>query len=371
MKSPAIKEALNPLKTLEKQAFEAYRSEEEAFKAALDEFELRSAATKKANSKALEKNPAAELPEPALKAPLAPKPKRFIVTDATYEALGEIIGANPKGVLVHRDEIMSLLKALDREENIAARGFYLSGWTGCEAYTFDRIGRRGARIEAVCLSVLGSTQPGRIMAYVAPALRGGAADDGMIQRFSLAVWPDVSPDWQYVERSLNEVARERAFHVFERLAGLSHVNIGACFDAVDGQACLTFDDAAATMFADWLTWLERRVRSAVLHPAMESHLAKYRKLVPALTLINHLTDSGTGPVGAAALHRAIKFSIYLESHARRLYGAGRQLEVVTAQAILARIRKGYLSDGFTARDTYQNDWSQLLTRPFEVSKRHT
>ena len=362
MKSPAMGEALKPLKALEKKAYEAYTAEIEAFRTALDEFDLRSAATKRKNTKELEKNLDGLLSSTSLKAPDQPKCKRFIVTDATYEALGEIVGANPNGVLVHRDEVMSLLKMLDREENIAARGFFLSGWTGNESYTFDRITRSGARIEAVCLSILGSTQPGRIMAYIAPALRGGAADDGMIQRFGLTVWPDMPSEWKFVERSLNEEARKRAFAVFERLARLSHTNIGATLDTIDECAFVGFDDEASELFAEWLTKLERQLRSGELHPALESHFSKYRKLVPALALINHLVDYGSGSVGSDALKRAIAFSEYLASHARRLYGAGLRLEVVTAQAILARIRKGELTDGFTARDILQNDWAKLTDR---------
>jgi putative DNA primase/helicase len=257
---------------------------------------------------------------------------------------------------------MSLLKMLDREENVAARGFFLSGWTGNQSYTFDRITRSGARIEAVCVSMLGSTQPGRIMAYIAPALRGGAADDGMIQRFGLTVWPDMPTEWKFVERSLNEEARKRAFQVFERLSRLSHSNIGATIDTIDECAFVGFDDQTSEIFAEWLTKLERQLRSNELHPALESHFGKYRKLVPALALINHLVDGGSGAVGSDALKRAIAFSEYLASHARRLYGAGLRLEVVTAQAILARIHKGELIDGFTARDILQNDWAKLTDR---------
>ena len=58
-----------------------------------------------------------------------------------------------------------------------------------------------------------------------------------------------------------------------------------------------------------------------MSPALEGHVAKYRKLVPALALINHLADSGDGLVGIEALLKALAFSRYLESHARRVYGA--------------------------------------------------
>ena len=39
---------------------------------------------------------------------------------------------------------------------------------------------------------------------------------------------------------------------------------------------------------------ERRIRSGKDHAAFESHLAKYRKLVPALALLIHLADAMGG-----------------------------------------------------------------------------
>ena len=71
---------------------------------------------------------------------------------------------------------------------------------------------------------------------------------------------------------------------------------------------------------------ERRLRAADLSPALELHLAKYRKLVPTLALINHLVDEDSGPIGEAAIVRALAFSQYLETHARRAYGAGTEAE---------------------------------------------
>jgi hypothetical protein len=52
-------------------------------------------------------------------------------------------------------------------------------------------------------------------------------------------------------------------------------------------------------------------------------------------------------------------SEYLKTHANRAYGSGREVEGTAAKAILARIRKGDLADGFTARDIHQRDWSGL------------
>ena len=36
---------------------------------------------------------------------------------------------------MERDELVSLLKHLDRDEQAVARSFYLSGWSGSQPYT--------------------------------------------------------------------------------------------------------------------------------------------------------------------------------------------------------------------------------------------
>jgi hypothetical protein len=111
-----------------------------------------------------------------------------------------ILADNPNGVPAFRDELVSLLKGLDREEQAAARGFFLTAWNGTASYTFDRIILGKTHIDAACLSLLGSTQPGRLAEYVRRAVSGGAGDDGIIQRFGLLVWPDQKGDWKECDR---------------------------------------------------------------------------------------------------------------------------------------------------------------------------
>ncbi|MBV9243256.1 MAG: DUF3987 domain-containing protein, partial [Methylobacteriaceae bacterium] len=294
--------------------------------------------------------------------PEKPVARRYVTNDTTYEALGEILADNPNGVLAFRDELVSLLKTLDREEYAAARGFFLTAWNGTTGYSFDRISRGKTYIEAVCLSLLGSTQPGRIAEYMGRAIRGGAGDDGLIQRFSLLVWPDHSGDWHEVDRFPNTAARQNAWDTFDRLDKLIATDIGAETDTYATVPYLRFDPEGLETFAEWRAGFELRIRSGSDHAALESHLAKYRKLVPTLALINHLADGGAGPIGGLSTLRALTFAEYLESHARRAYGSGFQAEAGTAKAILARIRKGDLADGFTARDILQREWSNLSDR---------
>ena len=358
MKSPAMQQALAPLHRLEAEARKENEAAAHSYAVELEAYKLRKEdSTKKARTALKGGADIGGLLD--IEAPDEPKTKRYVANDATYESLGVILADNPNGVLAFRDELISLLKTLDREEFAPARGFFLSAWNGTVGYTFDRIVRGATHIEAACLSLLGSTQPGRISEYIRRAISGAGGDDGLIQRFGLLVWPDECPDWKDVDRYPNSAAREAAWATFNRLSALSPDEVGAERGEFEAIPFLRFDEAALGLFAEWRSGLERRLRSAEMGSALESHLAKYRKLVPSLALISHLADGGSGPITDLALLRADAYANYLETHARRAYAAGGQVQLTAAKAILARLRKSDLSMPFTARDIHQRGWSGL------------
>jgi len=153
-----------------------------------------------------------------------------MVNDSTVEKLGEILNENLNGVLIYRDELIGLLKSLDKEGQEGARAFYLEAWDGRGRFTYDRIGRGTIDIEAAIFSVLGSIQPGPLKAYIRGAVDGGAWADGLMQRFQLAVWPDMPKDWENIDRHPDIKAKEVAIKVFERLDNLNPEEIGAKCD---------------------------------------------------------------------------------------------------------------------------------------------
>ena len=129
----------------------------------------------------------------AVSSQAAPQRKRYITNDPTVEKLGEILAANPRGVMLFRDELTGWLRSLDKDGREPDRSFYLEAWEGNGRFTYDRIGRGTIDITACCVSILGGIQPGLISDYIATAVRGGAGDDGLVQRFQLLVWPDIPP----------------------------------------------------------------------------------------------------------------------------------------------------------------------------------
>src|SRR5258708_33591310 len=106
------------------------------------------------------------------------------------------------------------------------RAFYASAWDGTGAYTADRVGRGHLLVCAGCVSVLGGIQPGPLERYLREVF-GGHGDDGLLQRFQLAVWPDVVGRWRNVDRWPDAAARTRVVELFQRLHRLEPAALGA------------------------------------------------------------------------------------------------------------------------------------------------
>jgi putative DNA primase/helicase len=341
MKSPALSEVLKPLHRLERTERERWQAEHEAWELDCKVAELAAKHDEKEAAKAVAKDKAKAraLLQPA-DGQAEPTMRRYVVNDATVEKLGELLTANPWGTLVYRDEIHGLLCSMDRQGQEGARGFYLTGYDGNQGHAVDRIGRGESYIHRVCLAMLGGIQPGKVQSYVRDAVAGGAGDDGLLQRFGLAVWPDVKQAFHYVDQWPDTTAKQTAWAVFERLDTLQPAHDE---EPQEWQ----FSPEAQAVFEEWLIPFETEIRGEVLHPALVSHLSKYRKLIPALAVIFALVDT---PDSGNVIHereliRALAWGDYLRSHANRLYAAAVIPETTGAQTLLTKIKSGKLCDG--------------------------
>lgn len=374
LKTPALQAGLVPLKKREQLAikehaenlkkFDFDRLEREAKREAV-KLKLKDAAKKGESTEhfraELEALP--ELEEPTVKS--------YIVNDATIEKLGVLLNRNPRGILNFRDEIIGLLKTLDKEENANAKAFMLECWNGYGTYVFDRIGRGETRIENLTLSILGGIQPGVLAGYLRNAIAGGEFDDGFIQRFQLAFYPD-APKWKLVDRAPDDEAISQAHECFARLDNLS---------VEDGKTIvLRFSDEAQELFYKWWGELESDIENGEFeHPALVAHFSKYRSLMPSLALIFHLFDvvaakrdvTAQEKVSLDAAMKAAAWCAILSYHARRIYGIAIRQETTLAKTILKKIREGKIKGQFTARDIYINEWTGLRTsqdcaRPLQI-----
>ena len=171
-------------------------------------------------------------------------------------------------------------------------------------------------------------------------------------------WPDIE-------------AKNRAYEVFRRLDALDPEDFGASGEDEEGIPAVRFTEDAQEVFDQWRDELEIRLRTAELPPALESHLAKYRSLMPSLALVFQLIEfvDGTGEGGCCGTQvtlQAAAWCEYLETHAARLYSSAQNPAMEGARALLERIRKGDVSDGDSTRSIYRKHWAKLST-PEEVN----
>jgi DNA primase len=354
MKSPVIQAATRPLNQIQTEWRLEHEAALEDHAAAKEEYELRCAAWREEYKRHAKKGTAP--PDRPQHKPEEPKLRRLIVNDATFEALHQTMNENPAGILVIRDELTGWWSQLDRAGREGERAFCLQAWNGDTGHTIDRIGRGTIHVEACCMSMLGGIQPGRLRSYLVDALEDGPSNDGLIQRFQLLVWPDTAPDWNYVDRVPDAASEQQAAQVFRRLVEIDAENPARFRFAADAQQ----------LFIEWYTELEAKIRSDELHPALISHLSKYRKLMPALALLFEVADAATGRGVADTItlehaRQAAAWCDYLESHARRVYSCIVTPQLRAARELADKIKHRKVgADGFfSCRDVYLKGWSGL------------
>lgn len=361
MKTPAMAEGLRSLKRLVMEAINEYREAvlqfeaDQAFSEATEKQikkDIESAVKSKNNEKqAKARDDFINWQQSQLEPPVE---RRYIVNDTTVEKLGELLNENTNGLLLERDELTGWLKTLDREDRSNDRAFFLEAFNGCGSYTYDRIGRGTVHIESVTLSLIGGIQPSKLQPYIWNAVNQAVGDDGLIQRFQLAVWPDDVGKWKNVDNWPDSQAKQAAFDVFQRLNDLP----GPVLDEDGRLPAVRFDDEAQNLFNQWREELENKVRQPDIHPAIEAHLVKYRSLMPSLALIiNEIEVDHLQPVTKQSVLKATAWCDYLESHANRIYGGAVHPATQNANTILQRRNK--LSEAFTARDVQRKGWAGL------------
>jgi putative DNA primase/helicase len=363
MKSPIIQSVTRILNQI--QAEWRFQDEEAmaAYNAAAEEYELKYSAWKE-KYKASAKQSGPELPERPDNKPEKPTYRRLIANDATFEKLHQIMSENDAGVLVTRDELTGWLSQLSRSGREGERAFCLQAWNGDTPRVIDRIQRGTVAVEACCMSLMGGIQPSRLRSFFGDAFKDGDSSDGLIQRFQVLCWPDLDPRYQYVDRCPNADCEASVGMVFRALVNLDAKN----------PLRFRFDTEAQALFEAWLTALELTVRSDEMHPALISHLSKYRSLMPSIALLFELADrvrrdgsilGAVAPVvGLQQARRAAEFCDYLESHARRIYSCVVAPQIRAANLLADKVRRRSIAiDGFfTVREIYLlKGWSGLDT----------
>ena len=374
LKTPALELAFLPVKEIEKKATGQYEDELKKWNIEneinkLNEENVRSKIKKELKDSTIDKQKAQEILASEIEDNPKPSCKRYRTDDGTIEKIHELLSTNPRGLMIRRDELVGLMSGWEKDGHESDRAFYLESWNGNGSYTVDRIGRGTIYVENLCLSVFGTTQPDKIAAYIRRS-SDALENDGLVQRFQLMVYPDPPENWQYVDQAPDHKAKQDYHQIAATIADPDFFKNLFGEDQTE-ENFLHFDAEAQQIFIACLTELETKLR-LFEEPIIEQHLAKYRKLMPALALIFHVIDIANGntqskDITKASALRATAWCLYLESHARRIYDMALNVSTQAASVLSKRIEQGKLDPIFTIRDIARKRWS-IIGNDTELAK---
>ena len=295
-----------------------------------------------------------------------PIEQRYKTNDPTVEKLGELLAENPNGLSLVRDELSGHLRSLEKWGREGDREFYLEGWNGNGSFDIDRIQRGRIHVPALCVSIIGGIQPGKLKKYVAETLQGGIGDDGLLQRFQLIVYPEISKDWELVDRAPDKAASKRAEAIYRKIANLNPGELGAKSDG--DVPSLRFSPGAQGVFDAFQIYLEELLRSGEINcPSVQAHLSKYRSTFPSLALVFHVVEWVDGRTREPAISsetalQVWQFMEWLEAHARKVYAGAVRPDLLAAHTLAEKISQRKVVDGQTVREIHRKRWS-FLTDP--------
>ena len=219
------------------------------------------------------------------KDPNIPPPRRWLVSDATYERLAQLV-AEPltHGIWSQQDELAGWFERLDARQSAGARAGWLSLWSGGAALIDRKVAASSMAIRSA-VSLFGNVQPERLQGMIeAQGDDAAAAGDGLWARF-LWCHPPQKP-WTYNPNGLS---------VYSYL--LSLVN------SLDGvpQSLQSDDDPTAVGFEVRLpdeyvrellapTWEQWALDAVSSSPARAAFLGKLRGYSCRLIGVLHLLD---------------------------------------------------------------------------------
>lgn len=186
LKTPAMKAAMEGLEEAQRKAFDTHRFAEANHKDAL-------AAWQKSDK---------SRPEP-----VPPALASYYTGDATLEAVGALLDANPRGLLQKRDELSGWLGGFDKysEGNEAAQ------WLEFHSGNAIRIDRKGGEKKTIYIPRALVSVTGTIQEPVLRKLLSGDGaqhfDNGLAARFLMAMPPERTRQWREASTPAELVAR--------------------------------------------------------------------------------------------------------------------------------------------------------------------
>lgn len=246
-------------------------------------------------------------------APKEPPAKRYLVQNATIEALVPIFHSNPHGLCMVNDELASLLLGHDKYGNGkkgADESHYLSMYNGRSLIVDRKTGNpKTLHVKEAALSIVGGIQPGTLRR----AWGAAQLESGMAARFLLCYPPPIPRRWNESETSPETLESWSAL-----IAGL----IQTRHRGIEPLA-MTMDADARTAYIQWFN--QHNEEQIAQSENVSSAYSKLEEIPLRLAIILHLVRFAKGEVqdrsqvDHATMCMAIALADWFKNEAKRIY----------------------------------------------------
>ena len=250
-----------------------------------------------------------------------PRPllRRIVVSDATVESLAPLLLGNPRGVLMIRDELVSLVRSLNQYKGGkgADRQFYLSTWSG-QAVVIDRkLQSEPIIVPRPFLNILGGIQPDMLFALRDEQGRS----DGFIDRILFA-FPDEFPPQTWTDREIEPEVELGWTNALDRLFTLAMQHNER--EGIDLPVTVYLTDDARACWIAWFNAMSSERESSGLSESLNGPWKKMVSYGLRLALVIHLLrfvcgEASDEDIDDESMRRAIRLMAYFQSHAKKVY----------------------------------------------------
>jgi hypothetical protein len=309
-KTPAFKLAMRSMQERQQRALERHAE-------ALKDYETEVARYEKALAEwRRDKN---TTDDPSEK-PEAPQAERCIVSDTTVEALAPLLFANPRGLLLSRDELAGWIGSFDRYaggQGGADAAHWLSMHNGESLIVDRKTGNpRTIFVPQAAVCVCGGIQP----AILHRALGVEHRESGLAARILLTCPPRMAKRW--TEADIDPAAEAEIARLLDRLYELQPVA------GDDGETRPVFVGLSPEAKAEWMAYYNAHAQEqADLAGELSAAWSKLEEYAARLALVVHCVRWASGDptlmnasvVDGASMAAGIALTTWFKGEARRVY----------------------------------------------------
>jgi len=316
-KTPAFKLVMRPIRERQRKALERHAVEMKRYEVELARWEKEFTVWKRS------KNASDDPPEK----PPGPHSERYVVSDTTVEALAPILMANPRGLLLARDELAGWIGSFDRYAGkVGADAANWLSMFNAESVIVDRKTGlpRTIHVPQAAVCVTGGIQPGILQRVLGEEHR----ESGLAARLLLACPPRKAKRW--TDADIDPKAEAELMRLFDRLCDLRSIEIE------DGETKPVLVRLDAKAKAAWMAYYNTHADEQVdLTGDLSAAWSKLEEYAARLALVIHLVRwAANDPVltnvdilDADCMNAGIALTTWFKGEARRVYAMLSESEV--------------------------------------------